>query len=80
MLNAGLDMWKKKDVSTVLKCKEVNVFFFKARFMYVQMCSQVLACKMREEQIFADSKNFIKILLFMLSLKLKRTYYLAYRI
>lgn len=74
MLHAGLDMRKKKDVSTVLKCKEVNLFF-KARFMYLRMCRQVLASKMREEQIFANSKNFIKFLTFMLGLKLKQTYY-----
>lgn len=74
MLHAGLDMRKKKDVSTVLKCKEVNLFF-KARFMYLRMCRQVLASKMREEQIFANSKNFIKCLTFMLGLELKQTYY-----
>lgn len=71
---------EKEGCKYCIKMQRSECYFFKARFMYVQMCSQVLACKMREEQIFADSKNFIKILLFMLSLKLKRTYYLAYRI
>lgn len=61
------------------KMQRSEFIFFKARFMYVRMCRHVLASKLREEQIFANSKNFIKLLPFMLSLKLKRTHFSANR-
>lgn len=38
MLPAGLDMRKKKDVSTVLKCNEVNVFAWFKHFLCMCRC------------------------------------------
>lgn len=46
--------------------------------MYVQMPTRVLACKMREKQIFADCKNVFKFLtLFSVSLKVETTLLLS---